>query len=78
MDIGWVVAIGSVAWLVGCICGTITERGAWTIRSMRKDRPYTNSAHYCNGKFYYIIEESYFVSEFQRKPDVCHQSSPQP
>ena len=56
---GWeigivIVASVAVGWVVGIVMGKFTERGAWTMRAITKEKQF-GTPHFCDGVFYYII-----------------------
>ncbi len=65
-----VAACLSVGWAIGIVMGTFTERKAWTMRAMSNKPHAPNTAHFCDGEFYYIVPEKMFCEEFTRKAFV--------
>lgn len=51
----------------GIVWGVWAERQAWLARAIdRADGRYRNSTpHHCNGKFYYVVEEGTFCTEYE-------------
>lgn len=49
---------------IGFYFGKKGERQSWLHRAEGKDREF-QSAHHCNGKFYYIIEERWFTKNYK-------------
>ena len=58
------LVIGGTCSILGLMLGRWVERGEWLTRAI----PPGDTPHHCDGRFYYVIEESYFCREFVRKP----------
>lgn len=64
MAITYTIIVGFGCLLSGIAIGAIVERKSWKCRAIPKGG---SSAHYCDGEFYYIIEEGYFCREYIRR-----------
>lgn len=63
----WFFAATAIAWTAGLLMGVVTERRGWVMRALTRERTGA-TAHHCDGKFYYVVEESVFVHDYQRRP----------
>jgi hypothetical protein len=67
LEIGFVVGCALFFGLLGGITfGVNVERRAWVMRALTR----TNTGatpHYCDGRFFYVVEEGVFVNDYVRK-----------
>jgi hypothetical protein len=56
---------GAIILLLGIIAGHANERRAWRAHGDALDEHRT--PHYCDGEFYYVVPESVFIRDYQRK-----------
>ncbi len=72
----WVVAaFGSLSIILlflGVRLGMMNERKAWVGKAMRPETP-SQSAHHCEGEYYYVLTESFFLQTYRlrEKDNPC-------
>jgi len=59
-----IIGIGIFCFAAGLWIGNANERNSWLLRASSNDNK-GSTAHHCDGKFYYIIEERYFNDTYQ-------------
>ncbi len=64
--LGLIFVCSLLAAIVGTAAGMAGEARAWLSRAETKGCPH-QTAHFCDGKFYYVIEESHFHREYRRR-----------
>jgi hypothetical protein len=65
-ELGWFACLGLVIFFIGMMLGVRIANAAWKLRS--NDDGFGRTAHYCEGKMYYVIPEAEFVQGYVQVP----------